>query len=76
MDIGRVILNITGATVLCSALVVTVLTVVWMFITVANYEPEPIESTRRVVLSCTVKSNIDGVITINDECKITVIGEE
>lgn len=38
-------------------------------------EPEPIESTRRVIINCTVKSNIDGVITLNDECDITVIGE-
>jgi len=37
---------------------------------------EPIESTRTVMLACTVKSNIDGVITLNDDCKITVIGEE
>jgi len=37
---------------------------------------EPIESTRTVVWSCTVKSNIEGVITLNDDCKLTVIGEE
>ncbi len=36
---------------------------------------KPIESTRNSVLTCTVKSNIDGVITLNDDCKITVIGE-
>jgi len=38
-------------------------------------EPEPIESTRPVVMHCTVISNIEGVITLNDDCKITVIGE-
>lgn len=36
----------------------------------------PVESTRRVLLSGSVKSNIEGVITLNDDCKITVIGEE
>jgi len=36
----------------------------------------PIESTRNVILTCIVKSNIEGVITLNDDCKITVIGEE
>lgn len=36
---------------------------------------EPAESARASILTCTVKSNIDGVITLNDDCKITVIGE-
>jgi len=31
------------------------------------------ESTRRVIQDCTVKSNIEGVITLNDDCKITVV---
>lgn len=41
-----------------------------------NPKPEPRESTRTVMFTCTVKSNIEGVITLNDDCKITVIGEE
>ncbi len=44
----------------------------WLYFSTAK---EPVESTWRRVLSCTVKSNIDGVITLNDDCKITVIGE-
>lgn len=43
----------------------------WMHISVPTNHP--IESTRRVVLNCTVKSNIDGVITVNDDCKITEV---
>jgi len=41
----------------------------------SNFEPikHPIESTRPVILTCTVKSNIEGVITLNDDCKITVV---
>jgi hypothetical protein len=34
---------------------------------------KPIESTRASILTCTVKSNIDGVITLNDDCKITEV---
>lgn len=34
---------------------------------------EPVYSTRQVILTCTVKSNIDGVITLNDECDIRVV---
>lgn len=33
----------------------------------------PIESTITSILTCTVKSNIDGVITLNDDCKITEV---
>ena len=36
----------------------------------------PVELTRQVILTCTVKSNIDGVITLNDECDLKIIGEK
>jgi len=50
---------------------VMILMVLWAAL---SYKPpEPIESTRPVALTCTVKSNIEGVITLNDDCKITEV---
>jgi len=57
-------------------LFVMILMVLWAALSYKPPPVKPIESTRAVVLSCTVKSNIEGVITLNDDCKITVIGEE
>jgi len=53
--------------------------VIIIFLSIGSFMAEqpkqPVESDRRVILTCTVKSNIDGVITLNDECDLTAIGE-
>jgi hypothetical protein len=60
----------------CIATVALVFSVFMIGVSHEREKSEPTESTRASILTCTVKSNIDGVITLNDDCKITVIGEE
>jgi len=64
--------DITPDIILITMISVAVIIIVsaWIYF---SPEPEPIESTRPVVLTCTVKSNIEGVITLNDDCKITEV---
>jgi len=70
-DVARVLMVMAITLAIMASVFVAIYFLMW-----EEQISTPIESTRTVMLTCTVKSNIEGVITLNDDCKITVIGEE